>query len=195
MKGNSILNRIRRFLAMLSQQAPLAIMATVVSTCALCVSFYQAHLARLQQFASVWPYVSVGGHNSSNGNQQAWGITVANNGLGPAIVEGVTVRFKDNNMSFQTMIDTFVAQYSRIDSLRDLNYAVSSVEKGVVIPAGEKIEWLSVNLIYHNQPRNKIIFEHLQQIELTVRYKSLYGEVWESCMRCRDGEEPVVKLK
>lgn len=194
MNSNSILKRVRGFFKMLGQQAPLAIMATIVSTCALCVSLYQAHLARLQQFASVWPYVSVGGHNSANGTQQAWGITVANNGLGPAIVEGVTVSYKNNSMSFQTMIDTFVAQYSRIDSLRDLNYAVSSVEKGVVIPAGEKIEWLSVNLVYHNQPQNKIIFEHLNQLELKVRYKSLYGEIWESCMRCREGEEPVVKI-
>lgn len=78
----SFFRSIIAFFRSLNQRAAIAFMATVVSVCALCVSLYQVRLAKNQQMAAVWPYVSIGGHSTANGQNQTWGITVTNNGLG-----------------------------------------------------------------------------------------------------------------
>lgn len=45
----SFFSSIISFLRSISQRATIAVMATVVSTCALCVSLYEAQLSRRQQ--------------------------------------------------------------------------------------------------------------------------------------------------
>jgi hypothetical protein len=63
-----------------------AIIATLVGFCALCVSGYTAHVQRQQVRAAVWPILEF---DSSNGPIQ---FTLANKGVGPAIIKHVIVR-------------------------------------------------------------------------------------------------------
>ncbi|WP_128543242.1 hypothetical protein [Larkinella soli] len=75
----------------------LAISATFLSLCALIVSIFQTGIAReqtviaqQQQQASVWPHVQLA--YSQNGDQFTW--SVLNNGVGPAVVKAVSIRYQ-----------------------------------------------------------------------------------------------------
>ena len=66
-----------------------AIVATFVGLLALCVSGYTAYMQRQQVRAAVWPILEF---DSSNGLIR---FTLANKGVGPAIVKHVIVKVDD----------------------------------------------------------------------------------------------------
>src|SRR5207237_7621165 len=66
-----------------------AVIATLVGLCALCVSAYTAYVQRQQVRAAVWPILEF---DSSNGPIQ---FTLANKGVGPAIIKHASVKVDD----------------------------------------------------------------------------------------------------
>ena len=66
-----------------------AIIATFVGFCALCVSGYTAYMQRQQVRGAVWPILQF---DSSNGPIR---FTLANKGVGPAIIKHVIVKVDD----------------------------------------------------------------------------------------------------
>ena len=66
-----------------------AIIATLVGFCALCVSGYTAYMQRQQVRGAVWPILQF---DSGNGPIQ---FTLANKGVGPAIIKHVIVKVDD----------------------------------------------------------------------------------------------------
>ena len=66
-----------------------AIIATFVGFCALCVSGYTAYMQRQQVRAAVWPILQF---DSGNGPIR---FTLANKGVGPAIIKHVIVKVDD----------------------------------------------------------------------------------------------------
>jgi hypothetical protein len=63
-----------------------AVIATLVGVCALCVSGYTAHVQRQQVRAAVWPILEF-----DTSNQPDIHFTLANKGVGPAIIRHVIV--------------------------------------------------------------------------------------------------------
>jgi len=63
-----------------------AVIATLVGLCALCVSAYTAYVQRQQVRAAVWPILEF---DSGNGPIH---FTLANKGVGPAIIQQVIVK-------------------------------------------------------------------------------------------------------
>jgi hypothetical protein len=63
-----------------------AVIATFVGLCALCVSGYTAYVQRQQVRAAVWPILDFG-----SGNAPDIHFTLANKGVGPAIIRNVIV--------------------------------------------------------------------------------------------------------
>jgi hypothetical protein len=66
-----------------------AVIATLVGFCALCVSGYTAYMQRQQVRAAVWPILQF---DHSNGPIR---FTLANKGVGPAIIKHVVVKVDD----------------------------------------------------------------------------------------------------
>ena len=66
-----------------------AIIATFVGLCALCVSGYTAYMQRQQVRAAVWPILQF---DSGNGPIR---FTLANKGVGPAIIKHVILKVDD----------------------------------------------------------------------------------------------------
>ena len=64
-----------------------AIIATFVGVCALCVSAYTAHVQRQQVRAAVWPILEFDTSNAPDIH-----FTLANKGVGPAIIRHVIVK-------------------------------------------------------------------------------------------------------
>src|SRR6266478_9506739 len=64
-----------------------AVIATFVGLCALCVSGYTAYIQRQQVRAAVWPILQFGSSNAPDIH-----FTLANKGVGPAIIRNVIVK-------------------------------------------------------------------------------------------------------
>ena len=64
-----------------------AVIATLVGFCALCVSAYTAHVQRQQVRAAVWPILEFDTSNAPDIH-----FTLANKGVGPAIIRHVIVK-------------------------------------------------------------------------------------------------------
>jgi hypothetical protein len=64
-----------------------AVIATLVGLCALCVSAYTAHVQRQQVRAAVWPILEF-----DTSNQPDIHLSLANKGVGPAIIRHVIVK-------------------------------------------------------------------------------------------------------
>jgi hypothetical protein len=64
-----------------------AVIATFVGLCALCVSGYTAYMQRQQVRAAVWPILEFDSSNAPDIH-----FTLANKGVGPAIIRHVIVR-------------------------------------------------------------------------------------------------------
>src|SRR3954451_624183 len=64
-----------------------AFIATFVGLCALCVSGYTAYMQRQQVRAMVWPILEFVSSNDPNIH-----LSLANKGVGPAIIRHVTVK-------------------------------------------------------------------------------------------------------
>src|SRR5438034_8092246 len=64
-----------------------AVIATLVGLCALCVSAYTAHVQRQQVRAAVWPILEFDSSNAPDIH-----FTLANKGVGPAIIRHVIVK-------------------------------------------------------------------------------------------------------
>ena len=67
-----------------------AVIATFVGLCALCISAYTAYVQRQQMRAAVWPILEF-----SSGNQPGIHFSVANKGVGPAIIRNVIMKVDD----------------------------------------------------------------------------------------------------
>src|SRR5205807_9429834 len=64
-----------------------AVIATFVGLCALCVSGYTAYIQRQQVRAAVWPILQFDSSNAPDIH-----FTLANKGVGPAIIRNVIVK-------------------------------------------------------------------------------------------------------
>jgi len=71
-----------------------AVIATLVGFCALCVSGYTAYMQRQQVRAMVWPILEFVSSNDPNIH-----LSLANKGVGPAIIRHVTVRVDNQPVS------------------------------------------------------------------------------------------------
>jgi len=67
-----------------------AVIATLVGFCALCVSGYTAYMQRQQVCAAVWPILEFDSSNAPDIH-----FTLANKGVGPAIIRHVIVKVDD----------------------------------------------------------------------------------------------------
>ncbi|RFF30704.1 hypothetical protein [Wenzhouxiangella sediminis] len=73
-----------------------SITAIVVGVAALFVSFDQSRVMREEIRASIWPALQVDGFASLENGTLAIGLSVQNAGVGPALVERVTIRHDDS---------------------------------------------------------------------------------------------------
>jgi hypothetical protein len=164
----------------------MSVMATVVSLCALSVSFYQVQIERKHQLASVWPSISIftGTEIKEDSTQNACGIVVNNKGTGPAIVEEVKIWYKgqicrDENRLIKVVLDSTNA------------YNLNQIWVGRVIPANESFVWIQATGATNTRKFKETIYRG--DVKIKIRFASVYEEKWEANF---NADEPkVVKLK
>lgn len=161
--------------------------ALFISVLALVVSIYEASLLKVQQRAMVWPYLRI----DEKYNSEGFGLTISNNGTGPAIISSVEMKYKDD----------FVKNYEELAALmfpeQDVGYDIinTNIINQTVIRNGER---RSLFFIPWNEKIRKE-FESLQIIKIKIGYHSVLNENWvynyPSGLRLQEGFRSSLEFK
>jgi hypothetical protein len=163
--------------------------AMMVGVGSLFVAAYQTHLMRQAQNASALPYLMI----SLNANETGVYLTLRNGGVGPALVDGVQIRFQSQDVKGDAY-DFYIEQKPDYDRAA---LAVDRVIPGQLIPAGESLQMLGMagrdRVAFLNEllrlfeiaavPRNWLTNAGIPlspsgRAVLEVRYSSVYGDRW-----------------
>lgn len=149
-----------------------AVIATFVGCCALCVSGYTAYMQRQQVRGAVWPILQF---DSGNGPIR---FTLANKGVGPAIIKHVILRVDDQPVKNWVEV---------LDKLLGPGYhpGESSDMSNHVFSAGESMNVFTP----HDDTRNPIAFDRSNplwakldpgrsRVTVEICYCSTLGECW-----------------
>ena len=149
-----------------------ALIATLVGFCALCVSAYTAYMQRQQVRGAVWPILEF---DSSNGPIQ---FTLANKGVGPAIIKHVIVRVDDRPVkNWAEVLEKILGPGYHRGAESDMS--------GRVFAAGESMK-VFIPLDDSQNPvafdKSNPLWEKLnsgrKRITVEICYSSTLGECW-----------------
>jgi len=162
------------FFKRLSSEKILAVMATIVSVCALVVSVFQVQSERKQQYASVWPNLSISiiTRLEDDSTKNTMAFVVSNKGVGPAIVEEVRIWYKGQLCKDESDFSEKV-----VGDARPANGAINQIWKDKVISASEEFEWIKVGGHQSVDKLQKAM--EAGDIEASIQYASVYEERWE----------------
>jgi hypothetical protein len=150
-----------------------AIIATLVGFCALCVSGYTAHVQRQQVRAAVWPILQFDSSNAPDIH-----FTLANKGVGPAIIRHVILRVDDQPVkNWREALEILLGPGTHHASESDMNGRVLAPGESVTVlapfdSAGKRLTFDESNpdWVKMNKDRERITVE--------ICYSSTLGECW-----------------
>ena len=150
-----------------------AVIATLVGFCALCVSGYTAYMQRQQVRGAVWPILQF---NSSNAPDIHF--TLANKGVGPAIIRHVVVKVDDQPVrNWHEALNILLGPGEHHGSESDMNGSVLAAGESMIVLApfdsGGKpftsgrsdAEWDKMN-------------KARERVRVEICYCSALGECW-----------------
>ncbi len=161
--------------------------AMAVSVCTLVVILYQTHLTRQAQYASAMPYLMIGVTSNDRGVH----VTLANLGLGPALLDSVRIRYKGQSID-NDPYGFFLqkrAEYAQFLS-------VDQVMPGRLISAGQTIQMVGTESAGHKEVMLRDILQSFEIAEvpkswyegagatgtgkatIEITYSSVYGDRW-----------------
>jgi hypothetical protein len=149
----------------------------VIATCALLISggatissLYQTKVIANQLSSSVWPYLSI---TSSTSTGSAFDLGITNNGLGPALVGGVTLSLDGHILKSYREGEARITMGLAKNVHPKANASFSSVGPTTVIRAGETFQMIGLK-----GPVMKYVGDLGSRLKLTVCYCSLLGQCW-----------------
>lgn len=147
----------------------LGISATFLSLAALVVSIFQTKIAREQQQASVWPRIAT----SSDVLDLNFYFTVANQGVGPAIIKSVDTAYRGRNYS--SLSELLFQQTGRLDG----GYLYANLKQEMVLKAGDEYELFKVTR--NDEPLSFKLQEVIKDssFHFRIRYADVYGNCWQ----------------
>jgi len=148
-----------------------AVIATMVGLLALCVSGYTAYMQRQQVRAAVWPILEF---DTSNGPIR---FTLANKGVGPALIKHVVVKVDDQPVkNWAEVLEKLLGPGFHPGEESDMN--------GHVFSAGESLNVFAP----HDEANNPVVLESnplwvklnkdRSRVTVEICYCSTLGECW-----------------
>jgi hypothetical protein len=166
----------------------IGIMATIVSLCALSVSFYQVSIERKHQLASMWPSVSISTitNIASDSLQNTFAIRIDNKGIGPAIIKDVKIWYKGQLCKNESDLLKNILGNANPD-----NGETNQMWVDKVISAGESFNWIKVGGYSDTEQMINALRNH--EVKIKIRFASVYEEEWD--VNYHTGEPLIVKIK
>jgi hypothetical protein len=154
------------------------VVAVVLSLVAISISVLEVSTMRMQQKASVWPYLQISGRYVDN----RYSIVLENKGVGPALIQDLALFVDDKEAGrFDKIIEDLVGKENAFGYDK---YRVSN-PNGSVVSSREKIELISVPLKEFNGSDNDftpgIMFaqQSAKRLNLSICYCSIYEDCWQ----------------
>jgi len=150
-----------------------AIIATFVGVCALCVSGYTAHVQRQQVRAAVWPILEFDSSNAPDIH-----FTLANKGVGPAIIRHVILKVDDNPVkNWREALEILLGPGRHHASESDMNGRVLAAGESMTVlapldSAGKPLTFDESNLDWVKMNKDR------ERITVEICYCSTLGECW-----------------
>ena len=150
-----------------------AVIATFVGVCALCVSGYTAHVQRQQVRAAVWPILEFDSSNAPDIH-----FTLANKGVGPAIIRNVIVRVDGQPVrNWKEALGRILGPGEHLGSESDMSGHVFAAGESMTVftpfdPGGKPLNFDKSNPLWVklNKDRGRVTVE--------ICYCSTLGECW-----------------
>ena len=168
----------------------LSLSAMGISFITLVIFVYQTNLMSKQNYLSILPYLQVA--YSDDPSDNSYSLSLKNHGVGPAIIESVTMIYKGNRYDLQDFNDdlfTFLSSLEpELDSIVSTN--TSTLDKGIALPANSTYLVFSVS---DSKEDYQLFTQKLQALEegglrYEIIYRSIQNERW---IIHNDSEGPV----
>ncbi|MEP2935037.1 MAG: hypothetical protein ABJM06_04930 [Gilvibacter sp.] len=158
----------------------LSISAMSISFITLIIFIYQTNLMSKQNYLSILPYLAINSHNNSE--QNTFSISLSNHGVGPAVIESVTLHLKGKTYDLADYGDelyTFMkSKEPALDSIQNLSY--STLDRGMALPVGEQYFIVTVS---QSKEEYDLFTQSLgalleQGLTFEIIYRSIQNERW-----------------
>jgi hypothetical protein len=150
-----------------------ALIATFVGVCALFVSGYTAYMQRQQVRASVWPILEFYSSNAPDIH-----FTLANKGVGPAIIQNVIVKVDGQPMrNWGEVFEKLLGPGEYHASEHDFSHHVLSAGESMDVltpfaPDGNPIKFDRSNALWAKMDKDRF------RVTVEICYSSTLGECW-----------------
>jgi len=150
-----------------------AIIATFVGVCALCVSGYTAHVQRQQVRAAVWPILEFDSSNAPDIH-----FTLANKGVGPAIIRHVIVKVDGQPVrNWREALERILGPGEHLGSESDMSGRVFAAGESMTVFTPRDSENNPLNFDKSNPLWVKMNKERFR-VTAEICYCSTLGECW-----------------
>ena len=150
-----------------------AIIATLVGLCALCVSAYTAYVQRQQVRAAVWPILEFDSSNAPDIH-----FTVANKGVGPAIIRHVIVMVDGQPVrNWKEALEKMLGPGEHLFSESDMSFHVLAAGESRTVftahdPENNPLNYDRSNPLWVNMNKERL------RVSVEICYCSTLGECW-----------------
>ncbi|MBT8263838.1 MAG: hypothetical protein KJN75_00735 [Muriicola sp.] len=154
--------------------------AMSISVMTLVIFIYQTDLMSKQNYISILPYLQVS--TSNNQEEQRYSLNLVNHGVGPAIIESVTMIYGGERRNLEAYNDNFytylVSIKPQMDSIS--YYSNSTLNKGIAIPTNAVYNVFEVKNSTKDYNLLLAVMAQLQEegLRFEVVYKSIQNERW-----------------
>jgi hypothetical protein len=150
-----------------------AVIATLVGFCALCVSAYTAYVQRQQVRAAVWPILEFDSSNAPDIH-----YTLANKGVGPAIIRHVIVMVDGQLVrNWKEALEKILGPGEHLFSESDMSFHVFAAGESRTVFTPHDPENNPLNYDKSNPLWVKMNKERLR-VSVEICYCSTLGECW-----------------
>jgi len=158
----------------------LSLSAMSISFLTLIIFIYQTNLMSKQNYLSILPYLAISTSNNSANN--TYSLSLENHGVGPAIIEQVTLHYQEKQYKLEDYNNEFYAfmasKNPALDSISHVSF--STIDKGMAIPVGEAYNIVTVN---DSKDEYEIFKASLQKLlseglRFEIVYRSIQNERW-----------------
>ena len=132
---------------------------------------------RQQQYAAVWPRLSIRNGWSLTADTSFYRVDIRNVGIGPAIIKQVSILYQGDTLeSFAEFAETVAEEHGLLNSTGYPYDDYGDLLPDMVIPQQEGIELLEVTKVPLTE---YIVKARKDDLKVSVQYESIYGERWE----------------
>jgi hypothetical protein len=147
--------------------AILSVCAILIAFISICISVWEGMETRRHNRLSVRPKLEL----SFNAGKDNFGYNVVNNGLGPAVITGLTIRVDGQKADYSGYLDDILAKMN----LQGRLLKKSAIDSGSTIISGGNAA-IFICKFQDNDDRETILKSVYSRISIQLNYASMYDE-------------------